>query len=300
MMFHRCDTNKKSVFHRTLRSSPDFSIVIISNQSASQVKYCKISLKIIICFSLIAILSLGGVARSLFIFITTIKQNAAMRLEENRNQKLTAGLALLDNYLSDLLRNDHTKCEIPKIEIEPYQVSKASLFMIDRSVISDFKLLIQQIDRFSDSFISQKGKDFPKDDSIYFQCPVLGRITSYYGMRTDPVYEGTEKHCGIDIAGQLWSPVFGAAGGQVAFSGWNCRYGNMVVINHGNTGIQTVYAHLQKLSVKKGDRIQAGQQVGYLGSTGKSTGPHLHYEVRLKGRAIDPLPYLLPQNEFPD
>jgi murein DD-endopeptidase MepM/ murein hydrolase activator NlpD len=131
-------------------------------------------------------------------------------------------------------------------------------------------------------------------------CPTLGTVTSFFGIRTDPVYEGTEKHCGIDIAGPLWSPVIGTADGIVSFAGWGNRYGNLVVIDHMKSGIQTIYGHMQKIVVRRGDHIIAGQKIGYIGSTGKSTGPHLHYEVRKNGIPVNPISYLLSQNVVSD
>jgi murein DD-endopeptidase MepM/ murein hydrolase activator NlpD len=240
--------------------------------------------------------------RGLIAILSRIKQNTSMKVEFNRNKKLTTGMELLDNYLSNILRGDNTKCEIPRIDIQPYyQVSNASIFVIDKSVISDFKHLIKQIDWFSESFIlSQRSKDLSDQKALSFLCPTtLGIITSNFGIRTDPVFEGTEKHCGVDIAGKLWSPITSTADGTVSFASWSNRYGNLIILNHSN-GIQTVYAHLQKISVNKNDKVKAGQMIGYLGSTGKSTGAHLHYEIRVHGKSVDPIPYLIPSNEISD
>jgi hypothetical protein len=300
MIFFLCDIFRK--LFRTSNSSPGFSLVMISDRSNLNVKFHKFSRIYLICFLLISLLSLGGLTRGLVIILSCLAQNISIKIEQNRSQKLVAGSMLLDDYLSDILRNDHIKCEMPRLNIEPYnQISKASLFMIDKSVIVDFKNLIQQIDWLSTPFISsQRNKDLSTDTQISFLCPTFGSFSSFFGIRTDPVYEGTEKHCGVDIAGPLWSPVIGTADGIVAFAGWSNRYGNLVVVDHGKNGIQTIYAHLQKISVRRDDRIVAGQRIGYMGSTGKSTGPHLHYEVRKNGKPVNPISYLLPHNEVSD
>ena len=296
MIFFLCDIFRK--LFRTSAPAPGLSLVIISNQSTLSVKSKKISRIYLVGFLLISILSMGGFTRGLIIMLSCLMQENSLKNERNRNQKLIAGSMLLDTYLSDLLRNDHIKCEIPMINIPPFdQVSRAGLFMIDKSVIVDFTNLIKQIDWFSSSFASaQKNKVLNKDTLISLLCPAFGTVTSFFGIRTDPLYEGSENHCGVDIAGPLWSPIIGAADGLVAFAGWSNQYGNLVVIEHGNSGIQTVYAHLQKILVKKNDSITAGQRIGYLGSTGKSTGPHLHYEVRKRGKPVNPISYLLPQH----
>ena len=300
MIFFLCDVFRK--FFRTSNSSPGFSLLTISNHSNLNVKSKKVSRIFLISFLLIFFISIGGLTRGLVIMLSRLVHNTSMKIERNRNQKLVAGSMLLDDYLSDILRNDHIKCEMPRLNIEPFtQISKASIFMIDKSVIVDFKNLIQQIDWFSGPSVSaQRNKDLNTDTQISLLCPTLGYFSSFFGIRTDPVYEGTEKHSGVDIAGPLWSPVIGTADGIVAFAGWSNRYGNLVVIDHGKTGIQTIYAHLQKISVRRDDRIVAGQQIGYVGSTGKSTGPHLHYEVRKKGVPVNPISYLLPHNEVSD
>ena len=300
MIFFLCDIFRK--LFCTSASAPGFSLVTISNQSTLSVKSRKISRTYLVCFLLISILSMGGVTRGLFIVLSSLMQENSLKNERDRNQKLIAGSILLDTYLSNLLRNDPIKCEMPMINIQPYEhVSRAGLFMIDKSVIVDFTNLIKQIDWFSSSLVSaQKNKELKNDTLTSLLCPVLGTITSFFGIRTDPLYEGSENHCGVDIAGPLWSPVIGVADGFVVFAGWNHQYGNLVVIDHGNRGIQTIYAHLQKISVRKNDPIVAGQRIGYLGSTGKSTGPHLHYEVRKSGKPVNPISYLLSQSEISD
>lgn len=300
MVFFLCDIFRK--FFRTSDSSASFSLILISDQSNLNVKSKKLSRIYLICFLLISILCIGGFARGLVLIFSRLVLNTSIKIEQDRHQKLVDGSVLLDAYLTDILRNDHTKCEMPRLNIEPYnQISKASLFMIDKSVIVDFKNLIQQIDWFSGPSVSaQRGKDLNSNTNMSFLCPSLGTITSFFGIRTDPVYEGTEKHCGIDIAGPLWSPVIGTADGIVSFAGWGNRYGNLVVIDHGKFGIQTIYAHMQKIVVRRGDHIIAGQKIGYIGSTGKSTGPHLHYEVRKNGIPVNPIPYLLSNNEVSD
>ena len=119
----------------------------------------------------------------------------------------------------------------------------------------------------------------------------LPRLSSRYGYRPDPLGAGRRFHAGIDIPGSAGSPVFASAAGVVTFAGRAGGYGRMIEIDHG-AGLRTRYAHLERLLVTPGMRIGQGAIVGQMGSTGRSTGPHLHFEVRRDGRAVDPLAYL--------
>lgn len=118
-----------------------------------------------------------------------------------------------------------------------------------------------------------------------------GYISSPYGVRTDPFTGKNSMHPGIDFAGREGSPVLAVATGIVQSVGVRSGYGNMVVINHGN-GYVTRYGHNEKIVVKVGDRVVRGQQIALMGSTGRSTGPHVHFEVLLNGRIVDPSRYI--------
>lgn len=117
------------------------------------------------------------------------------------------------------------------------------------------------------------------------------RLTSQFGMRTHPVLGGRREHHGIDLAAPTGTPVYATADGTVSMAQYYGAYGNYVQVEHGGE-MQTRYAHLSRLSVPNGVRVTKGQLIGYVGSTGRSTGPHLHYEVRIAGKAVNPLPYM--------
>ena len=117
-------------------------------------------------------------------------------------------------------------------------------------------------------------------------------LTSAYGTRTDPFKGSRARHGGIDLAGPVGTPIYVTADGVVLRAGWNNGgYGNLVEVDHGN-GIITRYAHMSKITVKAGERVKRGQKVGQMGSTGRSTGSHLHYEVRIDGKAVNPIPFM--------
>ena len=117
------------------------------------------------------------------------------------------------------------------------------------------------------------------------------RMSSSYGMRTHPVLGGLRGHKGIDMAAPTGTPVYATGDGVVGKAEWFSSYGNFIAINHG-AELETRYAHLSRMAVSAGQRVRKGDLIGYVGSTGRSTGPHLHYEVRIAGMAVDPTPYM--------
>jgi murein DD-endopeptidase MepM/ murein hydrolase activator NlpD len=117
-------------------------------------------------------------------------------------------------------------------------------------------------------------------------------VTSEFGPRKDPRAGAWRKHTGVDLSAPKGTPVLATAPGRVVFGGRDRGgYGKLVKLDHGN-GIQTWYAHLSRRAVRQGERVHRGQQVGRVGNTGRTTGSHLHYEVRLHGQAVDPRGYL--------
>lgn len=122
--------------------------------------------------------------------------------------------------------------------------------------------------------------------------PASGAITSGFGWRNPPIEDGSELHQGIDIAVEIGTPVVATADGEVVKSGLAGGYGNLVQINHGN-GIETLYGHNSQLAVSVGQKVKKGQVISYVGSTGVSTGPHIHYEVRVNGTAINPMKFMV-------
>ena len=123
----------------------------------------------------------------------------------------------------------------------------------------------------------------------------LGKINNEFGYRRNPFGgRGYEFHPGIDIGGERGDVVAAPANGTVSKSGWEGGYGNMIEVDHGN-GLKTRYGHLSRIDVQIGDTITRGQLMGLIGSTGRSTGPHLHYELRLNDKAINPRRFLPPE-----
>ena len=151
---------------------------------------------------------------------------------------------------------------------------------------SSFKALFdswKKLDQLQDGVIA-----VPSDKPVKMNV----EFTSGFGVRSDPFHAGAAMHPGIDLAGAYGTPVYATADGTVLRAGWNNGgYGNLVEIDHGR-GITTRYGHMSAILVRDGDHITRGQQIGRMGSTGRSTGTHLHYEVRIDGRAVNPIPFM--------
>lgn len=118
-----------------------------------------------------------------------------------------------------------------------------------------------------------------------------GWLSSYFGMRTDPFTGRQERHKGVDFAGKAGSEVISVASGVITWAGKRYGYGNLVEVNHGN-GYSTRYGHNQSVLVKVGDAVKKGDKLALMGSTGRSTGPHVHFEVLHNGKAVDPMKYI--------
>ena len=164
----------------------------------------------------------------------------------------------------------------------------------DSLLTPSFRESIDQYDFLRHASISKIYRTFPKQWQTNIRpslWPLDGRLMSPFGGRSDPFSGEGAIHTGVDLSAQYGTPVRATADGMVAFASWGGQYGKLVIVDHGN-GMQTYYAHMSQFDVITGQEIRRGDTVGRSGSSGKSTGPHLHYEVRMGGTPIDPYPYL--------
>ncbi len=146
------------------------------------------------------------------------------------------------------------------------------------------------------TMISKKPQDTSvKVSSSGFMKPISGRITSPFGWRTHPIFNSRTFHSGVDIGGPNYGNILASNAGKVIYSGWYGGYGKVVIIDHGTINgnpMTTLYAHMSTIKVKQGDYVKKGQVVGLEGTTGYSTGPHCHFEVRINGKPNNPLNYI--------
>ena len=146
---------------------------------------------------------------------------------------------------------------------------------------------------FKQLFMNMKQMEKPQASvAIPSAQPVKGTaLTSGYGVRSDPFRGRAAMHAGIDLAGPIGTAIYATADAIVGRSEWANGYGNLIELTHGR-GIQTRYGHLTRSIVRAGQRVKRGDLIGYMGSTGRSTGSHLHYEVRIDGKAVNPVPFM--------
>lgn len=160
--------------------------------------------------------------------------------------------------------------------------SNSLLFKMDELSI----ILDQRVDDLN-NLITDVNSRLKYLDAKPNKMPTTGRITSKYGWRKNPFGRGTEFHYGLDIANNYNTVIKAAGKGVVTFAGYTSGYGRIVIISHG-FGYESVYGHNKKLYVKVGDKVEKGEKIAAMGNTGRSTGPHLHFEIRYYGKRVNP------------
>ena len=167
---------------------------------------------------------------------------------------------------------------------EPGDKGRLLYVGLDRVARADIELLKWTDGR---ETIWVNGDAVGGETSQAMRMPVNGRVTSGFGSRFHPILGYARMHSGLDLAAAHGSPIIAAADGRVVAAGWHGGYGQIVRIAHAG-GIQTMYGHMSRIVARGGTAVRQGQVIGYVGSTGLSTGPHLHYEVLKNGRAVNP------------
>ena len=191
------------------------------------------------------------------------------------------GQAQLQSQLIQRLNGDRLALDAARMQLEKDSLSVAKLIQ---------KKVAQEQARIAAAKARSKPRNFVRGSGI-MALPSRGYVSSPYGWRSHPVLGRGRLHTGIDFAANYGSTIRAADSGTVIYSGWYGGYGKTVIINHGK-GITTLYAHSSKLYVKSGESVKRGQAISAIGSTGLSTGPHLHFEVRKNGRPVNPANYL--------
>jgi murein DD-endopeptidase MepM/ murein hydrolase activator NlpD len=211
-----------------------------------------------------------------------VRDGPLARLEQEQLEQAALIAEALD------VRYKVTAAELKRLGISPNRVEAAGAVggPFEKAGNATFKALFnswKKLDQLQDGVIA-----VPSDKPI----PSGVEFTSGYGVRSDPFGRGRAMHAGIDLSGPSGTPIYATADGTVSEAGWNSGgYGNLVKVDHGR-GIETRYGHLSKMTVRAGERVTRGQLIGRMGSTGRSTGSHLHYEVRIDGRAVNPIPFM--------
>jgi murein DD-endopeptidase MepM/ murein hydrolase activator NlpD len=171
------------------------------------------------------------------------------------------------------------------------------------SIRHDVILLLRQVE-LQATTLSHMALQVKRQHEVWSErpsiWPVRGQVTSPFGYRLDPIAGYLSFHEGLDIANSMWTPVFATADGVVRLAGLYMDYGNAVIIDHPLSGFKTLYAHLVRPAVTEGQFVHRGEVIGYMGSSGKSTGTHLHYSVWHLQSLANPADYILPDNTLVD
>lgn len=210
------------------------------------------------------------------------KDEDYLNLKQLYEHKIATSFGLLTGYSYTKEWSELTK---QSFSLAGQYASFDFKFNILKKLVKDLEIGIHQLDQFildRDSFLR----------STPTLLPTKGWITSYYGPRKSHYAGRVKMHEGLDIGAKRGEPIMATADGVIIFSGHKPGFGKFVQMDHGY-GIETIFAHASKLNVKKGELIKRGHTIAYIGSTGYSTGPHVHYEVRVNGTPVDPLYFIL-------
>ena len=248
----------------------------------------------------------GGIAVSLLLVVGAIYGAVRLMNVESLNLKYQSAKVENDKLKrdNDVYKNSYSKLKGQISFIEDMskdlarQANMEGVSEIDQKVGSGGPETVTALDKAADQLEQQVRligdrlrSDHLRLTSIPAGFPVDGYITDGFGMRRNPLGGGShEFHDGIDLAVDFGTPVGATADGLVVWAAPYSGYGNLVAVFHSN-GITTRYGHLSRITVEPGQRIKRGEQIGYAGSTGRSTGPHVHYEIRLNDQPIDPSKY---------
>jgi murein DD-endopeptidase MepM/ murein hydrolase activator NlpD len=219
--------------------------------------------------------------------VTTLKLSSKISALEDLSEKLT-----------HLIENDPFNKRNPKLSLPGVGGSKVNYTTADLMMPGDIKTGVELLkDRTLEvesqmrllEQVAQKQSMIKRATPTIW--PVQGRITSHYGTRRDPFNGDREMHLGLDIAGIYGTPVVAPADGVIIYAQRKSAYGNLVIVNHGD-GVTTRHGHLSRFAVRVGQKVQKGEVIAFVGNTGRTTAPHLHYEVRLNDRPVNPRNYL--------
>ncbi len=206
------------------------------------------------------------------------KYNKVLSVEANKMSQITSKLQGIQSEIAGQ-KKDQNKI------VQKLRTESASFQQAERQIERESLKLIYKITE-----LSGTKMDNP-DATGSFIYPVKARITSPFGPRRHPIFGVKSMHSGIDLAGPRGAPIKASEGGLVIYSGWYGGYGRVVIVDH-SKGYTTLYAHMDKVKAKVGQRVKQGHVLGYEGTTGYATGPHVHFEVRTKGRPQNPVYYL--------
>lgn len=315
----------KGIKHSNEDRSRKYTIMLIPNSMEKPIQI-NISLRVIasiLAFLVISATVMGFHTGKYFMVAEKLKESEKSLAQiTDENQKHKENIAfLLDRYNTVESKIEELKEIESKVitvsggkdlfQKEENQEVEQGESVVSRSALrsysegTDFELNLEELDeQFAkqEEIIRQlnvnideeierikRAEKIARTQDVPDRWPTVGRLTSGFGNRISPFSGRKEFHTGIDLANSLGTPVYAAAMGVVTYSGYKGSYGNVIIIYHGKNGYSTVYAHNSKLLVEVGDSVKKGDLIAKMGSTGSSTGSHLHFEIRMNNEPINPL-----------
>ncbi len=208
-------------------------------------------------------------------------------LIEEYKQALNRFSTALVNYNNSMKNISHT------IDYNNTSTFNNNQNILNNDDMTNINKILNEVDRYQKNVLSFMNISPRIHDQIPLGWPVSGggRISSGFGARLSPFNQEKSYHYGVDIAGSYGTPIIAVADGTVTFAGWRSGYGWFVIVSHAN-GYQTAYGHNSKLLVNAGQKVKRGDKIALIGNTGRTTGIHCHFEVRVGGDHKNPMPYL--------
>ena len=278
------------------------TVIVVPNARARLRKWRVSNAQITVVLSLLVILSLAAAFFTWGYFTQTVDGTEIERLrQENQelrsvNTSFETDVRQLQEKLADYEDRTMELAIVAGLdpEADGGEAGVGGGASDEPAALDRLAVRAERLDGTLDQVESQLKEQMRWISSTPAITPAKGILTSGFGVRRDPITHGRAFHAGLDIAAAPGAPVHATADGVVTRAGRNGGLGKAVYLSHGY-GVSTRYGHMSKLAVKAGQRVQRGDVIGYVGSTGRSTGYHLHYEVHLDGKAVNPAAYLLDQ-----
>ncbi len=287
-----------------------FKLIYLSHDLTKKVELTLTRRKVRVLLLSLAILFLATnvVAGFLFSFVTNSRENLTLKQE---NESLRSHLTTLENRLSGVNEQMTTlgetdkllrmMADLPLVDADVREVGVGGTVASPDTLSPPLSNAFWSMDRLEREMQIQKSSfeeihsKLTENAEIIDHTPTIrpldgGYISSGYGLRRDPFTKQLDTHSGVDISQERGTPVKVTAEGQVVYTGHYYSYGKFIVVDHG-FGYQTAYGHLHSIDVRQGQYVTKGQMIGTVGSTGRATGCHLHYEVRVNGTPVDPTDY---------
>jgi murein DD-endopeptidase MepM/ murein hydrolase activator NlpD len=307
---------------------PAWSLLFYSTGSSGRVRQLPLTRPLMFFVLLIAILGMLGFGRCAY-FVSSyglaklkmyfsLKENVQLKTEVNffekySREKVSAldRLVLFENrarvkFGLDSVSDDFRKAGVggrPSNNELVLAALEDPVLMKADTVKEDILALLRQV-KLEDTTFGAMASQVDRQITVWSQrpavSPVWGRLSSGFGYRIHPFTGQSVFHEGIDISNQVGTPVRCTADGIVSFVGYKDYFGNLVQISHPSSGFKTIFGHLRRAAVIEGQQVKRGEIIGYMGNSGRSTGPHLHYEVHKLTNKVNPIDFILPPDTMID